>query len=262
MSKKIIAIGGGENGRMKKDIKTPYELELFDKEIIKLTNKAEPNFLFIGHALSTLEAQESYYNLMKNMYENKYGCRCKQLYIEDLYDKNKIKEVMNWSDIVYIGGGSTIDLVELWHKTGFDKIIKNAYENGKVICGISAGANVLCKYCLSDSMQIKFGDDEPLIKLECLGLVDCLFVPHAHKEGRLEIVKEMLKSTNDIGILLSNCAALEIIDDQYKIIISDASFHGITAQGLKVYWKDDECIVEKIVESTELKPLKKLLNRN
>lgn len=73
MSKKIIAIGGGENGRMKKDIKTPYELELFDKETIKLTNKAEPNFLFIGHALSILEDQESYYNLMKNMYENKYG---------------------------------------------------------------------------------------------------------------------------------------------------------------------------------------------
>ena len=262
MSKKIIAIGGGENGRIKNNgIKTPYELEPIDKEIIALTNKNKPNFLFIGHALTSLEAQDNYYDLLKNMYENKYGCNCTQLKTDDLYDENKTNRLIEWSDIIYIGGGSTLELVELWNKTGFDKTIKKAYENGKIICGISAGANVLFENCISDSLQIKYGDDQPLIKLKCLGLVEGLFVPHCNKEGRIETVKDILATTNEVAILMSNCAALEIIDDEYRIITCDASFHGINAYGLRIYWNGYEYVTENIEESKNFKSLKKLLNK-
>ena len=37
ISRKIVAIGGGENGRIKSDgTRLPYELEIQDKEIIRL----------------------------------------------------------------------------------------------------------------------------------------------------------------------------------------------------------------------------------
>lgn len=45
---KIVAIGGAENGHHN----TKYETGPFDKEIIKLTGKTSPNFLFIGLANS------------------------------------------------------------------------------------------------------------------------------------------------------------------------------------------------------------------
>lgn len=45
---KFVAIGGGENGHHN----TKYETAPFDKEIIKLTGKTTPNFLFIGLANS------------------------------------------------------------------------------------------------------------------------------------------------------------------------------------------------------------------
>ena len=32
-------------------------------------------------------------------------------------------------------------MLELWFETGFDKILRSAWINGKVMCGISAGAN-------------------------------------------------------------------------------------------------------------------------
>jgi hypothetical protein len=40
-------------------------------------------------------------------------------------------------------------------------------------------------------------------------------------------VKELLtKEENEIGLLLSNCAALEIVDDEYRVITSpDATNH-------------------------------------
>ena len=41
---KIVAMGGGENGRPGK----PYEIKVFDEEIVKMTGKKSPNFLFIA----------------------------------------------------------------------------------------------------------------------------------------------------------------------------------------------------------------------
>ena len=46
-SRKIVAIGGGENWMVKPDwTKKPYETEWIDAEIVKLTGKEHPNFLF------------------------------------------------------------------------------------------------------------------------------------------------------------------------------------------------------------------------
>jgi len=67
-NKKIIAIGGGENGRVKSDgTRHPYELENQDIEIIRLTKKEHPNFLFLAHTFAfSEEIQEDYYQTMKN----------------------------------------------------------------------------------------------------------------------------------------------------------------------------------------------------
>ncbi len=64
---KIVAIGGGENGHHN----TAYETAVFDKEIIKLTGKRRPNFLFIGLAN---QYSEYYYEVMNGIYGDLYGC--------------------------------------------------------------------------------------------------------------------------------------------------------------------------------------------
>ena len=50
-------------------------------------------------------------------------------------------------------------------------------------------------------------------------------------------------------------------DDEYRLITSDASYHGIEAYGLKSYWKDNEYIEECIDTSLEFKPLSELLEK-
>ena len=50
MTKKIVAIGGGENGRYLGNGKYhEYETEPMDKEIIRLTGKENPNYLWFMH---------------------------------------------------------------------------------------------------------------------------------------------------------------------------------------------------------------------
>ena len=262
ISRKIVAIGGGENGRIKSDgTRLPYELEIQDKEIIRLTGKKNPNFLFIGHS-QLLENQEGYFQVMKDAYEKRYGCNCRDLKSDKLLDKKYVQELIKWADIIYEGGGNTLDMIKLWRETGFDKILKQAWENGKVMCGVSAGANCWFKECSSDSLKIKFGDDQPLIGMECLGFIDGLFVPHCDAPGRRENVKELLKTSSQIGLSMSNCTALEIVDDKYRLIISDASYHNIEAYGLKSYWENGKKKKKKIDNSQEFKPLKDLLSKN
>lgn len=262
MSKKIVAIGGGENGRLSSTgTRMPYELENQDREIIRLTGKEHPNFLLIAHS-QPLERQESYFQVMVDIYEKMYGCPCKDLKSDILTDKEKVQELIDWADIIFEGGGNTLDMIKLWKETGFDEILKKAWEDGKVMCGVSAGANCWFKECSSDSLQIKYGPDQPLIGMECLGFIDGLFVPHCDAPGRLENVKDLLKTSNQIGISISNCCALEIVDDQYRLITSDANFHNIEAYGLKSYWENNEYMEEKIDNTLEFKPLSDLLSKN
>lgn len=259
MSKKMVAIGGGENGRMRANgTRYPYELANQDKEIIRLTEKANPNFLLLAHA-QPVERQDGYFRVMTDIYGKIYGCHCRHLKSDQLTNTNYVKNLIDWADIIFEGGGNTLDMIALWKETGFDSILRQAWIDGKVMCGVSAGANCWFKECSSDSLKLKYGDQQPMIGMECLGFVDGLFIPHCDEKGRLESAKELLKNSDQIALAMSNCTAIEIIDDRYRLITSDASFHNIEAYGLKLYWKDGEYIEKRIDTSLEFKPLHDLL---
>lgn len=262
MSKKIVAIGGGENGRLRSDgTRYPYELANQDKEIIRLTGKQHPNFLFIAHA-QPLDGQEGYFQVMVDIYGKMYGCPCKHLKSNNLTDAKYVKQLVDWADIIFEGGGNTLDMIKLWQATGFDQVLKQAWENGKVMCGVSAGANCWFKQCLTDSLQIKQGADQPLVSMQCLGFVDGFFVPHCNNTERLESAKHLLKTSQQIGLGVANCTALEIVDNHYRLITSDASQHNTHPFGLKMYWENGEFFQEEMDASPEFKPLEQLLSRN
>lgn len=141
MSRKIVAIGGGENGRLKGNgTRLPYELENQDQEIIRLTEKEHPNFLLLAHA-QPLERQDGYFQVMVDIYEKMYGCPCKLLKSNELTNEDHVKSLIDWADIIFEGGGNTLDMIALWKETGFDSVLKQAWLDGKVMCGVSAGAN-------------------------------------------------------------------------------------------------------------------------
>ncbi len=214
MSKKLVCIGGGENGRLLENGNyAPYETLEIDKEIVRLTKKQKPNFLFINHAMESLTIQESYYQTMKKIYEEKFNCNCKDLKSNELENEKIVKEKIEWADIIYEGGGDTSLLLDLWHKTNFDKVLYNAWLNGKVICGISAGAVCYFKSCNSDSSK---DSKNKFSSLKGLNWFNLHITPHCNEYLRHESTIEQLKENNLVGIMLSNCIALEIIDDKYR----------------------------------------------
>lgn len=259
MTKKIVAIGGGENGRILEDgSRTLYETQLMDEEIIKLSNKKNPNFLFIDHAMCFSESiQESYYETMRKIYNDKYGCLCKHLKASELSNIKLAKEMVDWADIIYEGGGDTRTMIELWKKTGFDIVLKKAWNKGKVISGISAGAVCWFESCNSDNENNQFDT------VECLEWIKLFITPHSDELGRYESTKEQLRQNKKIGIMLSNCSAIEIIDNKYRIISAPGNNRKFkNGYALKCYWKNDKYYEELLEITDEYKMLNELLCKN
>ena len=260
ISKKIVAIGGGENGRINsKGIQKPYETKEIDEEIVRLAAKKHPNFLFLAHSQIPFgeEAEEKYSKVMKKIYES-LGCNFRWLKISELKeDINKAKADVEWADIIYEGGGATELMINFWKETGFNEVLKNAYNSGKVMCGISAGA--ICWFDSGFTDDPKLNDVE-INRIYALGLVDAYLTPHCQKEGKMNRVRNSLKYIDKIGISLSNCTAIEIIDDEYRIIKTKPIEEDFIPFGYKTYWENGKMFEEEITNN-EYKKIDELLSK-
>ena len=98
--KKLVCIGGGEIPRYKDGILLPYETKEIDQEIVKLSNKEHPKFLFISIASSH---PEEYFEGIKKVYDE-LGCIVSHLDINKTYSELE-RDILN-TDIIYIGGGN------------------------------------------------------------------------------------------------------------------------------------------------------------
>jgi dipeptidase E len=245
---KIVAIGGGEMGRPG----YPVETTIIDKEIIRLTGKTNPHLLFLPTASSD---SESYYEVVKKHFGDDLGCKTDVLYL--IKEKPNIYEIESKimkADVIYVGGGNTQKMIRVWKQTGSYIILKQAYDQGTVISGLSAGANCWFRWGKSDSRKV-YNPNSCSIKVSGLNLVKALCCPHYNtgNDKRMELKKMMMK-TPGIALAFDNCCAIEIIDEQYRILSSNS-----TAHAYKVYWRASNFHEDLITEENVFKPLKELL---
>ena len=75
-----------------------------------------------------------------------------------------------------MGGGNTANMLAIWRVHGVDRLLREVWERGGVLCGTSAGANCWFEACTTDS----FGPIAPLE--DGLGLLAGSFCPHYDAE--------------------------------------------------------------------------------
>ena len=51
-----------------------------------------------------------------------------------------VAEAIEWADAIWVGGGSTANLLALWRLHGVDVALRTAWEQGTVLGGVSAGS--------------------------------------------------------------------------------------------------------------------------
>lgn len=242
MIQKIVAIGGGEIGRPKEGGGFyPIETTSIDKEIIRISNKQKPKLLFLPTASND---SSGYVSVVENYFGKKLGCMVDSLLLKkQKYSELEIEKKILSSDIIYVGGGNTLKMLRLWKKLGVDKILKKALEKGIILSGLSAGA--ICWFKLGNSDSLKFKNkNADYIKLKCLNFIPLLLCPHFDKEkGRSSSLKKMMKKTSGVAIALDNCAALEVIGNEARLITSKSS-----ANGYKIFWSKNKFKKQKLVK--------------
>lgn len=247
--RKIIAIGGGEIGRPGYSIETTK----IDKEIIRLSGKRHPNLLFIPTAS---DDAAGYIETVRKHFGQRLGCHVKNLLlIKKIPAHQIIQKMILGSDIIYVGGGNTLKMLKLWRLYGVDKILCQAYRKGIVLSGLSAGAICWFRYGLSDLGKFQEKKKVHSYKqLKGLGLINFTASPHhlREKKRRASLIKVM-KRTPGVGLALDDCAALEVIDDKYRIITSKPA-----AKVHKVYFKNNKLYYKPVLNSSRFRLLNKL----
>jgi dipeptidase E len=54
--------------------------------------------------------------------------------------RRPLRDIVLSQDIVYVGGGSMRNLLAIWRVHGLDRVLRDAWERGVVLAGLSAGA--------------------------------------------------------------------------------------------------------------------------
>jgi len=148
--------------------------ELFDKRpedtsIIFITTAAKPygdDVPWMHADIDTLKA---------------LGCPVDLLDIEGLHE-GELRERLELYDVIFVSGGNTYFLLDHVLKSGFDKIIKDLVNMGKIYAGTSAGA-ILATPTIESAKDADDATIAPDLKdLTGLGFVDFCIIPHFDKK--------------------------------------------------------------------------------
>lgn len=224
---KLVCIGGGEIPRIKNGVLLPYETKEIDEEIVKLSDKENPELLFIGTASKD---NNEYFLAIKDIFE-KLGCNVYNLnLLEDNLDNKNIKRMILNTDIIYVGGGDTRFMLQRWKELGVDKLLIQAYNMGIVCSGLSAGS-----YC-----WFKYNYD----LIEGLGIINAVNCVHYEEKDEIARNKfyDVIKEKKLDGIALENCTALKIVDGKMNVIKSNKD-----RNAYKITYKDGN-FIETIIE--------------
>lgn len=246
---KFITIGGGSIGRHGSE---PNLIEI-DKEIIRLSGKADPKILLLPTANTCPEA---YFRVFKRYYKS-LGGEPYVLYLKKDTSAAEIEEKIRAADAIYVGGGNTLKMMNTWKRFGVDKLLIEKSRSGAVMSGLSAGA--ICWYNFGNSDSVKYrSGKEIMIKVSGLGLINAAVCPHFDTDPAEapNFERQMKTIYNQVGICLDDCSAIEIVDDEYRVITSKA-----TANAYRAFWKKGKYILEKIDKTKEFRPLSELLTK-
>jgi dipeptidase E len=165
--RQIVALGGGG---FSMEPRNPR----LDDYILRLTQKPRPKVCFIPTASGD---SLRYINQFERAFASKAETSHLALFRRTVTD---LKAFLLALDIIYVGGGNVANLLAVWRLHGVDRILRLAWQNGVILCGVSAGMNCWFEGCVTDS----FGPLAPL--RDGLGLLPGSARPHydGEKERR------------------------------------------------------------------------------
>jgi dipeptidase E len=155
----IIAMGGG-------GFSMEPENSLLDQYVLQQSGKSNPTICFVPPSGAASDYIVRFYSAF-----TKFNCRPSHLSLFQPPTADLESFILE-KDIVYVGGGNTRSMLALWREWELDRVLRRAWTNGVLLCGLSAGSICWFEQGLTDSIP------GTLTVLRCLGFLPGSNCPH------------------------------------------------------------------------------------
>ena len=161
----IVALGGG-------GFSEEPDNPLQDNFILDLTGKPRPRVCFVPTASGDAAGY------VQRFYDAFPAGRAQAAHLP-LFRRTEpdLRAFVLGQDVIYVGGGNTVSILAVWRTHGLDAVLREAWERGVVLCGLSAGA--LCWF--EGGNTDSFGNGLSPLR-DSLGLLPRSFCPHYDSE--------------------------------------------------------------------------------
>jgi dipeptidase E len=202
LSTHIVALGGGgfSDGGSK-----------LDDYILGLASRPRPRVCFMPTASGDAD---SYVALFYRAFSQK-DCQPSDL---SLFRRTAVDlgSFLLEQDVIYVGGGNTANMLAIWRTHGVDRILREAWDRGIILAGISAGAICWFEASVTDS----FGLDLAALR-DGLGLIAGSACPHYNSEERRRpIYRQLVGSGFPPGYAIDDQVGLHFVDGKLAEVVS------------------------------------------
>jgi peptidase E len=215
--KQIIAIGGGGFYRDSENL----ELE---KYVMQQTGVSEPRVAFVP----TASGEPDHYVASFYSAFLKLGCRPSVL---NFFKRTpELRSYLLNQDIIFVGGGNTKSMLAVWRDWGVPELLREVWESGIVMTGVSAGAICWFEQGLTDS----FSDE--LRPLDCLGFLPGSCCPHYDGEAQRRPSYHRLLASGEIsaGVAIEDWTGVHYQGTElYRVMTSK---HGARAYSMRAVY--------------------------
>ncbi|MBA3867946.1 MAG: peptidase E [Anaerolineae bacterium] len=227
----IIAMGGGGFSM------EPDNLAL-DRYVIAQTEQTYPKVCFLSQASG--ESQDYIIRFYKAF--NELNCQASHLSLFQPHTAD-LETFLLSQNVIYVGGGNTKSMLALWREWNLPAILRQAYEQGIVLAGISAGSICWFEQGLTDSIPGK------LTALPCLGMLAGSCTPHYDGEAQRRPSFQKLVASGEImsGYAFDDGAAGHFVDGKLEACVSSRP----NAKGYHVDLQDSQA-VETVLDTRYL----------
>jgi dipeptidase E len=211
----IVGLGGG--GDTVEGTNRLYEY------ILDLAGKEHPSVLFIP----TASAENPEYIVW--FYE-RFAPRADARHLNTFpWPPENVRDLILSQDVINVGGGSTANMLAIWKVHGIDTALREAWENGVVLCGASAGMICWFEAGVTDS----FGPQ--LEGMDCLGFLPGSACPHYDGEAqRRPRYRELIEGGFAEGVAADDGVGIHYVGTEIAEVVTcrpGAAAYRVTRDG-------------------------------
>ena len=182
--------------------------------VLSLARRERPRVCFVGTASG--DAPQYVANFYR-VFSAHHDCEPSDL---GLFERTvaDVRAFVLAQDVVYVGGGNTASLLAVWRMHGLDVVLQEAWEQGVVLCGSSAGMNCWFEASTTDSFDLS----RPAALRDGLGLLPGSACPHYDGEDQRRPLYRRLVADEGFpsGFAADDAAALVFDGEELREVVT------------------------------------------